>query len=94
MNTAHTPSPDSAALWRLSPGQTVALPAARSARWLRLREGRLWVTAQGRSTAPPPDDWWLAAGESLRLPPGTPLLAEGWPAASFELLEEPQAQKA
>ena len=80
-----------APLWHVSQGQAVTLAPTRSARWLRLREGRLWVTADGRADAPPPEDWWLSAGESLRLPPGTPVLAEGWPAASFEVLEEPLA---
>ncbi|WP_428420331.1 DUF2917 domain-containing protein [Methylibium sp.] len=78
-------------LWQLGSGQTLRLPATRSARWLRLREGRLWVTAEGRVGAPPPEDWWLAPGQSLRLPAGTEVLAEGWSAASFEVLEEPLA---
>jgi hypothetical protein len=79
------------ALWQVTPGQALTLPAARTARWLRLREGRLWVTADGRPDAPPPEDVWLTAGDSLRLPPGAAVLAEGWPAASFEVLEEPRA---
>lgn len=80
------------ALWRLRPGQAVHLPASRSTRWLRLRDGALWITADGRADAdaPLPDDWWLRPGETLRVPAGTRLLAEGWPFASFELLEAPQ----
>lgn len=78
-------------VWRLGSGQTLRLQATRNARWLRLREGRLWVTAEGRLGAQPPEDWWLAAGQSLRLPAGTEVLAEGWSAASFEVLEEPAA---
>jgi len=85
--TRHESSP----LWRLSRGQTVQLPATRAARWLRLREGQLWITADGRADAPPPEDWWLSPGECLRLPAGTAVLAEGWAATSFELLEEPRA---
>jgi hypothetical protein len=77
-------------LWRLSASQALHLDAAEGARWLRLYEGELWVTADGRLDAPPPEDWWLRAGELLRLPPGTSVLAQAWPAASFELLEEPQ----
>jgi hypothetical protein len=79
------------ALWQVAQGQALTLPAARTARWLRLREGRLWVTANGSPDAPPPEDVWLTAGDSLRLPPGAAVLAEGWPAASFEVLEEPRA---
>lgn len=80
-----------APLWRVMAGRPQRLPAARTARWLRLHEGELWVTADGRRDAPPPEDWWLSPGQSLRLPPGTPVLIEGWPTASFELLEEPRA---
>lgn len=78
-------------VWRLVRGQTLRLQAARNTRWLRLREGRLWVTAEGRLGGQIPEDWWLAAGQSLRLPAGTEVLAEGWSVASFEVLEEPTA---
>lgn len=78
-------------VWRLVRGQTLRLQAARNTRWLRLREGRLWVTAEGRLGGQIPEDWWLAAGQSLRLPAGTEVLAEGWSVASFEVLEEPAA---
>lgn len=78
-------------VWRLVRGQTLRLQAARNTRWLRLREGRLWVTAEGRLGGQVPEDWWLAAGQSLRLPAGTEVLAEGWSVASFEVLEEPAA---
>lgn len=78
-------------VWRLVRGQTLRLQAARNTRWLRLREGRLWVTAEGRLGGQVPEDWWLAAGQSLRLPAGTEVLAEGWSVATFEVLEEPAA---
>lgn len=78
-------------VWRLVRGQTLRLQAARNTRWLRLREGRLWVTAEGRLGGQIPEDWWLAAGQSLRLPAGTEVLSEGWSVASFEVLEEPAA---
>ena len=78
-------------VWRLVRGQTLRLQAARNTRWLRLREGRLWVTAEGRLGGQIPEDWWRAAGQSLRLPAGTEVLAEGWSVASFEVLEEPAA---
>ena len=89
--TLSSSSRDAGPLWRLARGQTLQLPATRAARWLRLREGQLWITAEGRANAPPPEDLWLAPGECLRLPPGTAVLAEGWPVASFELLEEAHA---
>lgn len=85
------PGTEQRALWRLTRGQALRLPAMRVARLLRLREGQLWVTAEGRLGAAPPEDWWLAPGETLRVPPGARLLASGWPCASFELLEEPSA---
>lgn len=90
MNTT-TLHRDPSPLWQLGRGQTLQLQATPIARWLRLREGKLWVTADGRSDGPTPEDWWLSAGECLRLPAGTSALAEGWAPASFELLEEPQA---
>lgn len=78
------------AIWHLPRGKALSLPRAGTARWIRLVEGRLWLTEEGRPDALP-EDRWLAAGDSLRVAPGTQVLAEGWPAASFELLEEPRA---
>ena len=63
------------ALWQLRPGEAMRLPASPSTRWLRLRDGAMWITADGR------DD--PAAGSRFR--------AEGWPSASFEMLEAPHA---
>jgi hypothetical protein len=76
----------SGALWNLPRGKALALPRAALPRWIRLIEGQLWLTELGQ-----PDDHWLKPGDSLRLAAGAEVLAEGWPAASFELLEEPQA---
>jgi hypothetical protein len=80
----------SGALWHVPRGKALALPQAPMPRWIRLVEGRLWLTEEGRSDAVP-EDRWLSPGDSLRLAPGTQVLAEGWPSASFELLEEPQS---
>lgn len=91
MNTTPTLQTPASPVWTLGRGQTLQLPATRVARWLRLREGRLWVTADGRSDGPMPEDWWLEPGECLRLPAGTSALAEGWAPTSFELLEEARA---
>jgi hypothetical protein len=81
------------ALWQLHPGEAMRLPASPSTRWLRLRDGAMWITADGRDDpeAPLPEDWWLRPGETLRVPAGSRFLAEGWPSASFELLEAPHA---
>jgi hypothetical protein len=76
-------------LWHLPRGQALRLSAQCTARWLRVREGQLWVTADGRPGGPSPQDWWVQPGDSLRVPPGTPVLAEAWKGASFELLQEP-----
>jgi hypothetical protein len=85
MSQASPPDP----LWRLAGGQALRLSAQPTARWLRVREGQLWVTADGRPGGPSPQDWWVQPGDSLRVPPGTPVLAEAWKGASFELLQEP-----
>lgn len=85
------PAAEQGGLWRVRRGQALRLPATRMTRLLRLREGQLWVTADGRLGAAPPEDWWLRPGETLRVPAGARLLASGWPCASFELLEEPNA---
>lgn len=81
--------PSCGPLWHLSRGQSLRLPAVRTARWLRVREGQLWITADGQPGGPPPEDWWVQPGGALRLPAGTPVLAEAWQGSSFELLEEP-----
>jgi hypothetical protein len=89
--TARKPAASSDPLWRLAAGCLQRLPAVRAARWVRVHEGALWLTADGRPGAPPPQDWWLLPGQSLRLPARTPVLLEGWPTASFEVLEDPGA---
>lgn len=82
--------PQDDALWRLPRGAVLALPKADVPRRLRLVEGRLWLTEDARSDQEPSEDRWLEPGQSLRLEPGRRVLAEGWPMASFELLEEPR----
>jgi len=77
------------ALWHLPRGKALALPRAPMPRWIRLVEGRLWLTEAGGAGAAA-EDRWLAPGDSVRLAAGAQVLAEGWPAASFELLEEPR----
>lgn len=76
-------------LWSVPAGEVLRLPASPRGRWVRVREGRLWLTADARGPEFPAEDWWVVPGESLHLPAGVPVLAEGWPSARFELLEEP-----
>ncbi|HXD07461.1 MAG TPA: DUF2917 domain-containing protein [Burkholderiaceae bacterium] len=78
-------------LWELPSGRAMTLERSRHSRWLRLREGRLWLTEEGHDTNEPPQDLWLTQGESLRVPPGARVLIEAWPSARFEVLEVPAA---
>ena len=78
-----------AALWRLPRGRSMRLSVGPGERRLRVHTGRLWLTAQGDLDRPA-EDVWLAAGEDVRLPSGTSIVAEGWPQASFELVVPPQ----
>ena len=57
------------ALWQLRPGEARRLPASSSTRWLRLRDGAMWITADGRDDpdAPLPEDWWLRPWARLAL---------------------------
>lgn len=70
----------------LGAGQARRLPAVPRTRWLRVVEGRLWLTA---SVAAPrvSEDLWLAAGHGWRIAPGVEVVVEGWPSAGLELLE-------
>lgn len=77
-------------VWRLGKGQSLRLDIGPGKRHLRVREGRLWLTGEGASDAPP-EDVWLAPGEDVVLPSGARIVAEGWPQASFELIVPPQA---
>lgn len=78
-------------LWRLRRGEALRLNIGPGMRSLRVREGRVWLTAgNGRADAPG-QDVWLAPGEDVLLPSGAEVVAEGWPQASFELIVPPQA---
>ncbi len=81
------------AVWRLGKGQSMQLEIGPGTRHLRLREGRLWLTAQGAPDAPA-EDVWLAPGDAVVLASGARFVAEGWPQASFELIVPPQACRA
>jgi hypothetical protein len=77
-------------VWRLRKGQSLRLDIGPGTRRLRVREGRLWLTGEGASDAPP-EDVWVSAGQDVVLASGTRIVAEGWPQASFELIVPPQA---
>lgn len=77
-------------LWQLRQGESMRLEIGPGVRRLRLRDGRLWLTGQGATDAPP-EDVWLRPGDDVVLQPGAQVVAEGWPQASFELLVPPQA---
>ena len=80
---------DDGAVWRLPRGASLTLSIGPDERRLRVREGRLWLTAAGRDATSLPEDVWLAAGDDVRLTAGTSVVAEGWPQASFELMVPP-----
>ena len=55
--------------WTLVPQEARTLHPEPVARWLRVERGSVWLTrANGAAQA---DDIWLAAGQSLALPPGS-----------------------
>lgn len=78
--------------WLLDSGSAQRLAAAPHARWLRVCEGRVWLTRSG--AGPHGDDVWLNPGDRALLPAGTEWVAEGWPAARVTLLQAPAPVKA
>jgi hypothetical protein len=76
--------------WSLAPGEVRSLTTGPGERWLRVSEGRVWLTLPG-SVDEPADDVWLETGETVALPEGSRLVLEGWPSARFQLLVPPQA---
>jgi hypothetical protein len=82
MTEAHQAAPWD---WALDMQQAATLLAAPAPRWLRVEEGRVWITAQRGDEHGP--DIWLAAGESLALPAGTAWVVEAWPQARLSLLQ-------
>ena len=75
--------------WQLGPNEAATLAAEPIPRWLKVETGCVWLTrANGAAQA---DDIWLAAGESVALPPGSEWVLEAWPQARLTLLLKPQA---
>ena len=67
----------------LAHGAAVTLPAASSARRLRVIEGNLWLTLTSPVAS---SDEWLARNEEFELPAGESAVIEAWPCARFEML--------
>lgn len=81
---------DHGADWRLSQGEALKLPIGPGPRELKVLEGRVWLTRDGRLNRPALDVW-LEAGDSLAVPSGAELVLEAWPQARFQLLVPPLA---
>ncbi|MFO6420722.1 DUF2917 domain-containing protein [Hylemonella sp. W303a] len=78
--------------WALPPRTATRIAAGSQPRWLRVVEGRVWLTQSGAGEHSAQDrggDLWLAAGQRHCLPPGAEWVAEGWPQARIEVLEAP-----
>jgi len=73
--------------WALSEGSALRLAAEPRGRWLRVTQGRLWLTHSAQRPEELPLDCWLEAGDSVELPAGQDAVLEAWPSARFELLE-------
>lgn len=72
--------------WSLTEGAAMRLPAAADTRWLRVTQGRVWLTHSALNGDDVPLDCWLEAGDSVELPAGQDAVLESWPSARFELL--------
>ncbi|MES2887567.1 MAG: DUF2917 domain-containing protein [Pseudomonadota bacterium] len=81
---------DASSWWSLPSHQALTLRIGAGARELKVRRGRLWLTATVRA-GQPSADIWLSAGEWVRLPAGCRVVIEAWPEAHFELLVPPMA---
>jgi hypothetical protein len=78
--------------WQLSEGRALRLAAESRARWLRVTQGRLWLTHSAQGPEELPLDCWLDAGDAVELPAGQDAVVEAWPCARFELLEGAPAE--
>ena len=61
----------------LEPGRALTLQAQQTG-WLRVRDGRVWVTLEGPHAGPANDrgDWFLSAGDELALLVGQRVVME------------------
>lgn len=76
----------------LDAGRAQRLAAVQHARWLRVTQGRLWLTHSAQAAGELPLDCWLEAGDSVELPAGQDAVVEAWPSARFELLHAAPAE--
>ena len=76
---------------QLDEGRALRLAAERHSRWLRVTQGRLWLTHSAQSHDEVPLDCWLEAGDSVELPAGQDAVLEGWPSARFDVLDRAPA---
>jgi hypothetical protein len=73
-------------LWRLARHTATTLAAAPEPRWLLINRGSVWLTQVNAVAADElPPDIWLAAGQSLRLAPGSSWVLEAWEPAEMSL---------
>jgi hypothetical protein len=79
-----------AASWTVAPGEARPLEIGPGSRWLRVTEGRLWLTVPGTADEPA-QDVWLESGDGVALPAGAQAVLEAWPSAQFQLLVPPDA---
>ncbi|TMJ14314.1 MAG: DUF2917 domain-containing protein [Alphaproteobacteria bacterium] len=65
--------------WKLAPGRAITLEP-REAGVFKVAHGQLWATFDGPHEGRPDQsgDWFLGAGETLRLQPGQRLVVEAW----------------
>jgi len=73
------------ALWTLGQGQVIRLAVHRNPRQLRVIDGSLWLTTQGRRDRPA-EDIWLLPGEMMELPARSEWVVEARGAGRFQLL--------
>jgi hypothetical protein len=71
--------------FQLERRQAVTLLAEAAPRWLRVDNGRVWITA--REGGPDSEDIWLEGGQTLALPAGSAWVLEASPQAQLSLLQ-------
>lgn len=64
------------AAWALSEGRAIRIAAQGAVRWLRVLEGRVWLTHTARQWKDVPLDCWLLAGDCMALPAGQDAVLE------------------
>jgi hypothetical protein len=79
--------------WCMARHEVSTLTATVEPRWLLVGTGSVWVTQVNTMTpGKVPEDIWLAAGQSLRLPARSTWLLEAWLPAELSLAVRGVAQ--